>query len=116
LPWKKDKKNGDITLFAFSGEKFKPPVFDAKNRRLPDSVVVGGGSKVRIGVTVNPFDGFGGGVNLYLNAVQVLDLKQSEAGKSTFEEAEGFAYTGDDDAAADTGSFDPHDGDEDEDF
>lgn len=110
-PWKKDKKSGDITLFAFSGEKFKPPVFDAKNRRLPANVVVGGGSKVRLDVNANPYDGFGGGINLYINAVQVLELTQG--GQSRFEEAEGYAHDGKEESA---GSFDEHTSSNDEDM
>lgn len=116
MPWKTDKKNKDITLFAFSGEKYKPPVFDAKNNKLPETVIVGGGSKVRISVTVNPFDGFGGGVSLYLNAVQVLELKQSEYGKSDFEEAEGFSYTGPAEGEKEGAEFDPSSTEDDDDF
>lgn len=98
-PWKEDKKEGKgqdtHTLFAFSGadlenpkKDYKPPVFDAKNRKLPARVVVGGGTKGRIEVTLNPFDGFGGGINLYINAVQVVDLVEKTFGKSNFDEVE----------------------------
>jgi hypothetical protein len=108
LPWKKDKKTGELHLEATSGEKYRPPVWDAKNRAVPDSVIIGGGSTIRLDVTVNAYEGFGGGINLYINAVQLLDLKQSARGKSSFEEAEGFSYTGDDDADEDKSPFDPH--------
>jgi hypothetical protein len=107
LPWKKDKKDGSVTLVATSGEKYRPPVFDAKNREVPASVVIGGGSKIRLDVTVNAYEGFGGGINLYINAVQLLELKQSDFGKSRFGETEGYAA---DEQAEDNGSrFRPDD-------
>jgi hypothetical protein len=95
LPWKKDKKTGELHLEATSGEKYRPPVFDAKNNKVPSKVIIGGGSRIRLDVTVNPYTGFGGGINLYINAVKLLELKQRE--QNRFEEEEGFAYTGDDD-------------------
>jgi len=100
LPIIKDKKDKSLRLRATS--KNKPPLFDTKNRRLPDSVVVGGGSKIKIAVTVNPYPMQGGGVNLYLNMVQVIDLKAGRAGfdgKSRFDEVEdGFEYDASDEA------------------
>jgi hypothetical protein len=90
LPWKKHKKTGGLTLQATSDDR--PPVFDAKNRRVPAKVIIGGGSTIRLDVTVNPYTGFGGGINLYINSVQLLDLKQRHANR--FEETEGFTYGG----------------------
>jgi hypothetical protein len=105
-PWQKSKKDGSLTLLAFAGENRKPPLFDAKNKRLPANVVPGGGSKVRLDVTANPYDGFGGGINIYLNAVQVLELKQyGSNGESRFDETEGFEHDGTDESE---GSFDSH--------
>ena len=91
LPWKKSKKDGSITLVATSGEKFKPLAVDAKNQKLPADVIIGGGSKIKLNVTVNAYEGFGGGINLYINAVQVLELQQSAFGTSPFEQAEGYS-------------------------
>jgi hypothetical protein len=102
LPWKKNKKDNTLELVATSGEKYRPPVFDAKNRKVPTSVVIGGGSKIKLDVSVNAYEGFGGGINLYINAVQLLDLKESSFGKSNFEETEGFAS---DDKDSTEGSF-----------
>jgi len=115
LPWKKDKKTGDLSLEATSGEKYRPPVFDAKNNKVPENVVIGGGSTLKLDVTVNAYEGFGGGINLYMRAVQLLDLKQSDFGKSSFEEAEGFSYSGDEDESEGS-PFDPSEGDDDTDF
>ena len=95
LPWKKDRKTGELTLEATSGEKYLPPVFDAKNRKVPAKVIIGGGSTIKLDVTVNPYTGFGGGINLYINCVQLLDLKQHDGNR--FEETEGFTCDDDDD-------------------
>lgn len=99
LPIKKDKKDGTLRLEATSGEKYRPALFDAKNNKLPPTVVVGGGSKIRLDCTVNAYEGFGGGINLYINAVQVLELVEGGQSKSNFDEAEGFSYEGGDDSA-----------------
>lgn len=96
----KKRKTGAKLLVATSGVKFKPPVFDAKNHKLPDDKVIGGGSKIKLNVSVNDFPGFGGGVNLYINAVQVLDLVEKSTGKSPFDEDEGFTYEDDSEESA----------------
>ena len=100
-PFKTDKEGG-VTLFAFSGKDKKPPVFDAKNRRLPDSVIVGGGSKIRADLTLNPYDGFGGGMSFYINAVQVLELVEKQYGPKFEEVEDGFEYEGSEDAPAES--------------
>jgi hypothetical protein len=89
-----------MVLVAASGEEFRPALFDAKVQTMPLTVVVGGGSKVKLDVSVNYYEGFGGGINLYLNGVQVLDLKEGGRGKSAFTEDEGFEYEGDKNASA----------------
>lgn len=102
LPWKKDKKTGELLLEATSGEKYRPAVWDAKNRKVPAKVIIGGGSELRLDVTVNPYTGFGGGINLYINAVKLLKLKQRE--ENRFEEEEGYTYEGDDEENETSGS------------
>lgn len=113
LPWKKDKKTGELSLEAASGEKYPPPLFDAKGNELPRSkVIIGGGSKLKLDVTVNPYTGLGGGINLYINAVQVLELQQRNANR--FEEEEGFSYSGDgEEKQPDASPFGNSDDDED---
>jgi hypothetical protein len=96
LPWKKDRKTGELTLQATSDENHRPPVFDARNRKVPGKIIIGGGSTIKLDVTVNPYTGFGGGINLYINSVQLLDLKQRDANR--FEQTEGFIYAGEDEA------------------
>jgi hypothetical protein len=97
---KKGDRKGERTVIMTSGAKFKPPVFDAQNEKVPASVIIGGGSLIKPAVTVNPYDGFGGGLNLYMDAIQLLKLEQNER-TSPFEKAEGFTYTGGEDANAD---------------
>jgi hypothetical protein len=71
-------------------------------KKVPAKVIIGGGSTIKLDVTVNPYTGFGGGINLYINSVQLLDLKQRDANR--FEETEGFTYGGDDEDEADESS------------
>lgn len=98
LPIKKDKKDKTLTLYMAS--KNKPPAWDAKNHKLPEGLVIGGGSKIKVKVSVNVYPMQGGGVNLYLNGVQVLDLKAgTNRDVSPFEETEG--YTRDEDTSSD---------------
>lgn len=55
---------------------FKPRIFDAVGDIIPNDIIVGRGSTVVVAFQTNFYDGFGGGMNLYLKAVQVLDLKE----------------------------------------
>jgi hypothetical protein len=99
LPWREEKKDGKKTgkkhLEMTSGEKYPPPFIDSKGNEIPRSKVkVGGGSVLKIDVTVNPYTGFGGGINLYMNDVMIVELKQRERNKMAVEEG-GFVYDGD---------------------
>jgi hypothetical protein len=90
-PWKKDKKTGEITLMVSSGEEYKPGYYDAKNNKLPEGTVIGGGSQIKVNVSPFVYEGLGGGIKLYLNAVQVVKLERGGAnGVSPFEEEEGY--------------------------
>lgn len=53
---------------------YRPKVFDEHGHFLPDGIEVGNGSLVRVAFVENFYDAFGGGMNLYLQAVQVLNL------------------------------------------
>lgn len=88
-PWKKDKKTGEITLVATSGEDYRPTVYDAKKNEVPVTVKIGGGSKAKVYVTVNPYTGFGGGINLYINSLQLLELVTRD--DNPFDEEDGFS-------------------------
>ena len=98
LPWKDEKKDGKKTgkkhLEMTSGEKYPPPFIDSKGNEIPRSKVkIGGGSILKIDVTVNPYTGFGGGINLYMNDIMIVELKQRERNKMAVEEG-GFVYDG----------------------
>lgn len=62
-----------------TGEKFKPPVFDKFGVVIPETVLVGNDSKVRVSYTPVEYTAFGGGIALYLNAVQVIELVEYKA-------------------------------------
>ena len=116
LPWKKDKKTGELTLQATSGEKYPPALLDAKGNELPRAKFqVGGGTIAKVNVTTNVYDGFGGGLNLYLNFVQITDFKAKQ--RFQVEAEDGFTYTGDDDEGpADTSAPEAPDTDMDDDI
>lgn len=99
LPFKKDKKTDEITLVASSGVKYRPPVFDAKNKKIPAGVIIGGGSKARLDLTISHYEisAENSGINLYINGVQVIELVEGGQGKSNFDETEGFSYDGPED-------------------
>lgn len=92
LPFKKIKVKNDkgevigkeLLLEAKSGEKYPPAIFDRKVQSVPLSVDVGGGSKIKLDVAINYYTGFGGGVNLYLYGVQVLELVEKTSQKTAF--------------------------------
>lgn len=96
LPLKEDKE-GNLYLTGTSGVKYRPPVFDAKNKKLPPSVEIGGGSIARVDFTIAVFEisDDNSGINLYINSVQVKELVEGGFGKSNFDEADGFEYKGD---------------------
>lgn len=103
--------------------KYRPAVFDAKKKKLPEGAIVGAGSIFRVAsqiahyekteteTTKNP-DGTKTketvtvyGLNLYLNDTQLKKFVADTAGGSgnAFDEVEGFEYEADE---ADTDSFD----------
>jgi ribosomal protein L28 len=96
-PFKTHKDTGEVTLTAKTartnkkGELMRVPMFGANNKQLPDSIYPGGGTVARLDLTLNamPNDG---GINFYINAVQVLKLEESSFGKSNFEPTDGYVY------------------------
>lgn len=69
-----DRPTGRFYVAFKTGEQFKPGVFDKFGVPIPDSIMIGNESKVRVSYTPSEYTAFGGGIALYLNAVQVLDL------------------------------------------
>lgn len=89
---KKDKETGEVITFVRFKSARKPLIIDAKKNRVPDNVTIGGGSKIRIGGTLNAYKkGANKGVNIYLNAVQVIELQQGFS-VDDFEDYEGEGY------------------------
>jgi hypothetical protein len=119
LPWKKNKKDGTLSLQMTSGEDYPPPFFDASGNEVPRAKVkIGGGSVLKVDVTVNGYEGFGGGINLYINSVQIIELKQRSANRFEAEEggfvfAEDHTADSDDDGEDTTPSKQSHDMDDD---
>lgn len=74
-----DKPTGRYYVTFKTGEKFKPPVFDRYGIAIPDTILVGNESKVRVSYTPVEYTAFGGGIALYLNAVQVVELVEYRA-------------------------------------
>lgn len=92
----KKRETGAMLVTATSGVKYKPPLFDAKNKKLPSDMALGGGSKIKLDVSINAFEisKDNSGINLYINAVQVIDFVEKGVGKSNFEETDGFTFDG----------------------
>jgi hypothetical protein len=86
----RDSVEGQKPAFK-KGELMRVPLFGANNAKLPEGVYPGGGTVARLDLTLNamPNDG---GINFYINAVQVLKLQESSFGKSNFEPTDGYVY------------------------
>ena len=69
-----EKPTGRFYVTFKTGAQFKPGIFDKFGKPIPDGILIGNESLVRVNYTPSPYEGFGGGIALYLNAVQVLDL------------------------------------------
>jgi hypothetical protein len=114
----KVSKDGTETLTASTkrtnkaGELQRVPLFGANNKALPEGIYPGGGTIGRLDLTLNamPNDG---GINFYINAVQVLKLEESSFGKSNFEPTEGYVYEPEEDAEP-KGNFGSSDANEDD--
>ena len=68
-----DEPTGRYYVTFKTSDKFKPSVFDKHGKTLTD-IKIGNGSKVRVSYLENEYEAFGGGINLYLNAVQIYEL------------------------------------------
>jgi DNA-directed RNA polymerase len=102
---KKDPVGKGLTMKS----KNKPLAIDGKKQKLPDGVVIGGGSILRAACALAPYtktekvrnaDGSYSeeeihGVTLYVNTVQVRKLVEYQNGADAFaEDPEGFTYQG----------------------
>lgn len=111
------KKTGNVifkaTQYGMSkeGQKRKIPLFDAKAQPIPSNFRLTGGSTVVMAVRTNAFEQLGGGVNLYLDGVQILKHIPYEGANPGFtaEDDGDFAYEGDEES---NGFSDESDADE----
>lgn len=89
--WEKDGVTGEKTGLLYAsyktGEKYKPNMFDRYGQPMAEAARVGNGSKVRVAFVPNEYTSFGGGVNFYLNAVQVVDLVEYQT-----QDAKGYGF------------------------
>lgn len=73
---------------------YKPALFDSKRQPITDDdIKVGSGSIIKVAFTKNFYEGFGGGMNLYLQQVQIIKLVEYNAKgepAAGFDEEEGF--------------------------
>ena len=101
-PYKKQKhpESGEDTgnyIVSFK-TTYKPQVFDAKGKSILNDCKVGNGTLARISYEANHYKGFGGGINLYLKGVQILDLVEytgASADYFGFDEQDGFEVNDD---------------------
>lgn len=120
---KKDKKRKTDDpnyegYFVTAKSDYAPKVVDAKLKSIPETVVIGNGSKVVVQVHTYPWPPkWGKGFSVGLDAVQVIDLIEYEGtGDGTptlLSVEEGFEYSGDVNSEAD--SDEPFTGDAGED-
>jgi len=103
-----DEETGKVVFKAWQyasnkeGEPRKLGHFNAKGKPLPKGFRLSSGSEVIIAVRPNVYDELGGGVNLYLDGVQVIKFREFD-GNPGFGEVEG-GYLGDEDEDEDTAS------------
>lgn len=69
---------------------FKPGLFDSMGSPIVDDIRIGSGSIIRVAFSKNFYDAFGGGMNLYLQQVQIIKFVEYNArGVSAFDAVEG---------------------------
>lgn len=82
-----EQPTGRFYVTFKTSDKFKPGLFDRFGKTIPENILIGNGSLVRVSYIENIYTAFGGGINFYLNAVQVAELVEY---KSQTAEAYGF--------------------------
>ncbi len=84
---KEDEFNGKWTV-TFNTKK-PPKQVDALKIELPEGQSAHSGDLIKIAFNPATYEGFGGGVTLYLNAVQIIDKRAKGAGANDFDAVEG---------------------------
>ena len=90
---KEDEFDGKYTVVFNTKNPFKQvDALKAELPKKPDGTYVNGarsGDLVKIAFNPATYEGFGGGITLYLNAVQILDKRSPGAGADDFDAVEG---------------------------
>jgi len=97
MPWKKhlraeDKSDTGLYEVTFKSS-FPPRIFDAAGNKINGDLNVGNGSVVRVAYSWVPYEGFKGGVALYFQAIQIIELVEYAGGEAAdygFEQEEGW--------------------------
>jgi hypothetical protein len=87
VPFKREE-NSDLVCVKFKSG-YPPTVVDSAKQPVPPTTRIGNGSAVKVAFTVNHYKGFGGGVNLYLQGVQLISLTEFQRDIG-FNEEEGY--------------------------
>jgi hypothetical protein len=83
------EKQEDGTVLLRTHSKSKPPLMDIKGNEVKATVKLGGGSVVKLGITLQAYDNGGKkGVTAYLNGVQIIKLVEYGGGTPQFGSAE----------------------------
>lgn len=72
-----------------TGEAYPPEVYDVYGRVIPKTIGIANESKAQVSYVESVYEGFGGGINFYLNAIFVVDLIPWAGGHGT-PQAHGF--------------------------
>lgn len=87
-------ENDDGTVTFRAKSKHQPALFDSRGTPMAPGVKVGGGTRARVAGLMRVYESFGHtGVTLYLNALQIIDLKEFGSGDAAsfgFDAVEGF--------------------------
>jgi hypothetical protein len=87
LPWRRhlrteDKSDTGKFEVTFKSQ-FPPRVFDAVGNKVTGDLNVGNGSVVKVAYKWAPYAGFGGGVALYFQAIQIIELVEYAGGEAS---------------------------------
>jgi hypothetical protein len=109
MPWRIGEKSQKLEV---SFKSIRPVrVVDSVGKPIPEDQYPWGGSIVRVAYTPNEYPGMGGGVNLFLNGVQVIELVTGGVNIEFPMEEGGYVSDGVSKTPAEDGSAQSDDGD-----
>jgi len=74
-----NEATGKFYVTFKTSDKYKPGVFDKYGQPISESILIGNESKIKVNYSENTYSAFGGGINFYLNAIQVIELVEYQA-------------------------------------